>query len=77
MTWNAYQRRVNEWEMRQLDAWEHTRIIGCEVFNNDNQKPLHYTKYLPLPTDHTEERSAAKKAADLAFLDEMTAAGRI
>jgi hypothetical protein len=43
----------------------------------DNQKPIHYTKYIGLPDDRSEERNAAQKAADLAFLDEMMASGLI
>jgi hypothetical protein len=77
MTWNEYQRRVNEYNQREWREWDRTRRIACEVYNSMNEKPVHYEKYISLPTDTTEERAAAKLADDLAFLEKMKARGRL
>lgn len=77
LTWNEYQHRVNKYENDLWSKWDRTRRIACEIYNMDNQKPIHYEKYIGLPTDNSHERRAATKAANLAFLAEMEAKGRL
>ena len=78
MTWNEYQHQVNHFLLREWREWDRTRRIACESYNQMNEKPIDYTKYMPLPTDPDPRKINAKKLADeLDFLEEMKQRGRI
>ncbi|MET4072975.1 hypothetical protein [Hymenobacter sp. UYCo722] len=77
MTWSEYQRRVNGYNQRQWHHWDRTRRVAAEVYNNMNEKPVDYRKYITLPTDDLEGEANAKLAADLAFYEMMQSRGRL